>query len=98
MKRNIISAMAAAVALGALVTSPALAQEKSLTVAVTNMINTFDPHMTASVGTDLSLLSHIYPSLVLRGPDMKVAPSLATEWTAVDDLTWRIKLRADASF
>jgi peptide/nickel transport system substrate-binding protein len=87
-----------ALSLTAFLSTSALAQDKTLTIAVTNMMNTFDPHMTASVGTDLSLLSHIYPSLVLRGPDMKIVPSLATEWKSVDDLTWRIKLRSDATF
>lgn len=98
MKSRLPMAAVAAVSFAALISSTALAQEKTLTIAVTNMMNTFDPHMTASVGTDLSLLSHIYPSLVLRGPDLKIAPSLATEWSNVDDLTWRIKLRSDASF
>ncbi|EIM30009.1 ABC transporter substrate-binding protein [Microvirga lotononidis] len=97
MKQKIIS-VTTSLALGALMASTALAQEKTLTVAVANTVNTFDPHMTASVGTDLSLLSHIYPSLVLRGPDMKIQPAVATEWRNVDDLTWRIKLRSDASF
>jgi peptide/nickel transport system substrate-binding protein len=93
-----ISAALAAFSISALMATSTLAADKTLTIAVTNMMNTFDPHMTASVGTDLSLLSHIYPSLVLRGPDMKIAPALATEWTSVDDLTWRIKLRSDATF
>lgn len=98
MDRKLISAAVAAFSLSALMSTTALAEGKTLTIGITNTINTFDPHMTASVGTDLSLLSHIYPSLVLRGPDMKIAPSLATEWKSVDDLTWRITLRSDATF
>src|SRR3954452_23209984 len=98
MKRKIISAAAAILSLGTALSSTAMAQEKTLTIAVANTVNTFDPHMTASVGTDLSLLSHIYPSLVLRGPDMKIQPTLAAEWSHVDDLTWRIKLRSGTSF
>ncbi|MFB9948640.1 ABC transporter substrate-binding protein [Rhizobium puerariae] len=98
MNRMLIPAAVAAFSLGALMSTTALAQSKTLTIGITNTINTFDPHMTASVGTDLSLLSHIYPSLVLRGPDMKVAPALATEWKSIDDLTWRLTLRPDATF
>jgi peptide/nickel transport system substrate-binding protein len=98
MKTKLVSAAIAAFSISAMISSSALAQGKTLTIAVTNTVNTFDPHMTASVGTDLSVLSHIYPSLVLRGPDMKIAPALATEWVSVDDLTWRIKLRPDATF
>jgi len=97
MKRKLMSSVLA-LSLGSLFASTAIAQDKTLTIAVPNMMNTFDPHMTASVGTDLSLLSHVYPSLVLRGPDLKITPALATEWEAVDDLTWRIKLRDDAAF
>ncbi len=69
-----------------------------LTIALNSDINTLDPHMTATVGTDLSVISHIYTSLVLRGPDLKLHPSLATSWHAVSDTTWRFKLRGDVVF
>jgi len=69
-----------------------------LTIALSSDINTLDPHQTASVGTDLSVISHIYTSLVLRGPDLKLQPSLATSWKAVDDTTWEFKLRSDVTF
>ena len=82
-----------------LATSFASAQNTdSVTIAVSNSVNTLDPHMTASVGTDLSVLSHIYPALVLRGPDLKLQPSLAQSWEMVDDNTWRFKLKPDALF
>jgi len=87
-----------AVALSALVSTSAVAQNQTLTIGLTNTINTFDPHMTASVGSDLSLLSHIYPSLVLRAPNMQIVPALATAWENTDDLTWRITLRSGARF
>ena len=99
MNRKLVSAAAiAAFSLGALLSGTALAQDKMLTIGITTTVNTLDPHLTTTVGTDLSLLSHIYPSLVLRGPDMKIAPSLATDWKNVDDNTWRITLRSDAAF
>lgn len=74
------------------------ASAKTLTIALANNLNTFDPHMTASVGTDLSLLNHIYPSLITRTPDFKLQPSVAREWKRVDDLAWRFTLRDDAVF
>lgn len=98
MDWKLISTAVAAVSLSMLMSTTALAEGKTVTIGITNTVNTFDPHMTASVGTDLSLLSHIYPSLVLRAPDMKIVPSLATEWKSIDDLTWRITLRSDATF
>jgi len=77
---------------------PALAQNtpEPLVIALPNDVNTLDPHMTASIGSDLSVASHIYPALVLRGPDLKLQPDVATAWEAVDDLTWRFTLNPDA--
>ncbi|RDE09267.1 ABC transporter substrate-binding protein [Pelagibacterium lacus] len=74
------------------------ASAADLTIALSNPVNTFDPHMTASVGSDLSVLSHIYPSLILRGPDLALQGNLATEWTLVDDTTWHFTLREGATF
>lgn len=93
MRRQTLSASVFATLLGA---SPALAQD--VVLALTNAVNTLDPHQSASVGLDLSVLSHVYPSLILRGPDMALQPSLATEWEAVDDTTWRFKLVEGAAF
>lgn len=86
--------------LGAVVTAmgSTVALSETLTVALANNLNTLDPHMTASVGTDLSLLSHLYPPLVMRGPDLKLRPHVATSWERIDDLTWRFRLRDDARF
>lgn len=74
------------------------ASAAELTIALSNPVNTFDPHMTASVGSDLSVLSHIYPALILRGPDLQLQGSLATKWELVDDNTWRFTLREGATF
>ena len=94
------AAIAAVVAAApVLAAAPALAQSgKTLTIALPVNINTLDPHMSASFGSDLSLLSHIYPSLVLRGPDLKLQPALAKSWTLVNDTTWKFDLVAGAKF
>lgn len=89
-------AIGLAAALTASVSLPALAQDATIALGVN--INTLDPHMTASVASDLSVLSHIYPALVLRGPDFKLQPALAESWEAVDDTTWRFKLVEGATF
>jgi peptide/nickel transport system substrate-binding protein len=54
--------------------------------------------MTATIGTDMSLLAHLYNSLVARGPDLQLRPQLATAWRAIDQTTWRITLRSGAAF
>lgn len=94
------AAMAVAVAmLCAAVSHHASAQAKrDVTIALAANVNTLDPHKSATVGTDLSVISHLYTPLVIRGPDLKLQPAAATSWKAVNDLTWRFELRPDITF
>ncbi len=87
-----------ATALLAAVSLPALARAETATIALAVNINTLDPHMSGSFASDLSLLSHVYPALILRGPDLKLQPALAKSWTAVNDTTWRFELVPGAKF
>lgn len=77
---------------------PLGAAAQDLSIALPTSVNTLDPHNTATVGTDLSVISHLYTPLVIRGPDLELQPALATAWEAVDDLTWRFELRPGVSF
>jgi len=61
-------------------------------------VNTLDPHNTASVATDLSVISHLYSSLVTRDADLALKPSLAKSWKQTNERTWVIDLVANASF
>ncbi|MEZ7137830.1 ABC transporter substrate-binding protein [Komagataeibacter sp. SM21] len=70
----------------------------TVTIALAGEINTFDPDQTNSIGTDLSVMSNIYPSLLLRAPDGTLVPSLATQWHAGSDTVWHFTLRAGARF
>lgn len=90
--------LAAASALVLALAGAGMAKAETLTIGIASSINTLDPHMTATVPSELSVLSHIYPALILRGPDMKLQPSLAQSWEAVDDLTWRFNLTPGATF
>ena len=74
------------------------AQPAGVTIAVGGSINTLDPHNSVSIGTDLSVASHIYDSLVLRGPDLVLRPGVATRWAMVDPTTWRFTLRDGVRF
>jgi peptide/nickel transport system substrate-binding protein len=71
---------------------------RTLRIALSSDINTLDPHMTASVGTDLSVISHLYTSLVIRAPDLTLKPSAATAWRVTSDTVWRFTLRAGMTF
>lgn len=87
------------VATTALATSLAgAAIAEDITIAQTSAVNTLDPHASASVNLDLSVLSHIYPTLILRAPNQELTPSLATSWEAIDDLTWKFTLTEGAAF
>ncbi len=91
-----LSRLASSTILAAGLAMPAAAMD--LTIAQTSAINTLDPHASASVGLDLSVLSHIYPTLILREPSFDLVPSLATSWEPVDDLTWKFSLVPGATF
>ncbi len=69
-----------------------------ITIGLPASVNTLDPHKTATVGTDLSVISHLYTPLIIRGTDLKLAPSFATSWKAVNDLTWQFELRKGITF
>lgn len=93
------SAAALSIAVASPLAGPAFAQDgEAVTIAMRVAVNTLDPHMTASVGSDLSVLSHIYPSLILRGPDLQLQPALARSWTMLEDNIWRFELVEGASF
>lgn len=76
----------------------AQAPGRSLTIALTSNVNTLDPHNTATIGTDMSVISHLYTPLLERGPDLQLRPMLATAWRMVDPTTWRFTLRAGVTF
>ncbi|KZM49088.1 ABC transporter substrate-binding protein [Labrenzia sp. OB1] len=93
---NYLTRLVASTALATSFAGAAMAMD--LTIAQTSAVNTLDPHASASVNLDLSVLSHIYPTLILRAPNQELTPSLATSWEAVDDLTWKFTLTEGATF
>ncbi len=95
--RHVLLATMRAVAV-LLAAAGAARAQSGVTIALSANVNTLDPHMSATIGTDLSVLSHIYPALLLRGPDLKLQPALATAWMAESDTVWRIDLVAGARF
>jgi peptide/nickel transport system ATP-binding protein len=58
---------------------------------------TMDPH----ARSDLFVTSfdmNMYEALLRRDRDLKLEPSLATEWSNIDPTTWRFKLRQGVKF
>src|SRR5699024_660111 len=42
--------------------------------------------------------TNIFERLVRQDEDMELQPALATEWEAIDDVTWEFKLQEDVTF
>ena len=76
----------------------AQAEAKDLTIALSSNVNTLDPFKSTTVGTDLSVASHIYTPLVDRGSDLQLQPGFATKWAALSDNVWRFTLRDNVTF
>lgn len=68
-----------------------------LTVAQIADAVSLDPHK-ANDSASVQPMRQIYNELVTLDQDMKVIPSLATEWEQVDDLTWLFHLREGVLF
>jgi len=85
--------------LGTALASPAMAQAQALTVVVTDEPKSLDPCDTDLSNNSRVLRNNITETLVNLNPaDGSVLPSLATEWSQVDELTWEFKLRDGVTF
>ena len=80
-----------------LATATTLAPAQTLRWASQGDMQTTDPHSQNEVTTN-SLNSQVYETLTRRMQDMRMGPSLATEWTQVSPLLWRFKLRPGVKF
>src|SRR4029450_1398427 len=93
-----------------LLSGPALAQEKAITIArqvsttamdpgflreaATIVDNVFDTRAPRALRGAPPIVDHVFDTLVLRDKGMQLAPGLATSWSALDDSTWEFKLRS----
>lgn len=95
-KRN---AFAVAMLAGTALVSPALAQSQTVTVVVTDEPKSLDPCDTDLSNNSRILRNNVTETLVNLDPaNGEVVPSLATEWSQIDDLTWEFKLREGVTF
>ncbi|MER8157878.1 ABC transporter substrate-binding protein [Streptomyces sp. NPDC094472] len=74
------------------------ADASRVVIGLSAAITTLDPMNTTSVGTDLSVLSSAYSSLVTRRPDLSIGPDAATSWRRVEPTRWRFHLHPEAAF
>ncbi|ESR25574.1 ABC transporter substrate-binding protein [Lutibaculum baratangense] len=85
---------AAFVAAGAL-TAPAYAQQ--LTIGLKSEATSMDPQF-HNLSTNTQVLLNVFEGLTKQDAVQRLEPSLATEWEAVDDTTWRFTLREGVKF
>jgi peptide/nickel transport system substrate-binding protein len=69
----------------------------TVVVAQPGEIDTMDPAMHRS-RVNQAVVRNVFEALVNQDTDLSFIPELATEWEAVDDLTWRFELREGVTF
>lgn len=94
MRTNVRTLIAGLVAATAM-TAPAFAQE--LTIGLKSEATSMDPQF-HNLSTNIQVLFNIFEGLTKQDAVQRVEPSLATEWEAVDDTTWRFTLREGVKF
>ena len=80
-----------------LMVSAACAAGDTLVVGSPTDAVSLEPHRTNDAASALPMFQ-IYDTLVKLSPEMTIEPSLATEWTQVDDYTLEFKLREGVKF
>jgi len=73
------------------------APKRELGVAQGGDISKFDPHFSTS-SNDIRVSFNIFDNLVLRHPDGKLYPGLATEWRLTAPTTYTFKIRTGVRF
>ncbi|WP_420593874.1 ABC transporter substrate-binding protein [Deinococcus sp.] len=77
--------------------SAALAQSGTLTIATAQDPQSWDPIDTFLVAWG-TVAHNIYDGLIIRGPDLKLMPGLATKWAYTNPKTLRFTLRTGVKF
>ena len=75
--------------------APATAQE--LTIGLKSEATSMDPQF-HQLSTNIQVTKNIFEALTTQDAVQKVTPGLAESWEAVDDTTWRFKLRQGVKF
>jgi peptide/nickel transport system substrate-binding protein len=87
-------ALVAVVAFGALALP---ARSANLTIGLGTDVTALDPHY-HNLTPNNNVAAHIFGYLVQRNEKSQLEPGLATEWKAIDPLTWEFKLRKGVKF
>ena len=69
----------------------------NLTIGLATDVTALDPHY-HNLTPNNNIAAHVFGYLVQRNEKSQLEPSLATEWKAIDPLTWEFKLRQGVKF
>jgi peptide/nickel transport system substrate-binding protein len=89
----VAAAFGALLALGA---GSAAGQQRQLVIGIPSFPDSLTPGISSF--TALTMSFQVMDPLFLRDEDGKTLPGLATEWRALDDTTWRFRLREGVLF
>ena len=74
------------------------AQDKSVTIAMTGDVNTWNPWYYNEIVAN-SIQEHVFDTLIYVGNNLEQIPALATEWSTPDGgMTWDFTLREGVKF
>jgi peptide/nickel transport system substrate-binding protein len=93
-----LTAVAFGAALGAIaLAGSAMAQDRQVTIGYGAAVTALDPHF-HNVGTNTTIGSHFFDTLIQQDELQRLYPGLALSWRTVDDQTWELKLRPGVKF
>jgi peptide/nickel transport system substrate-binding protein len=73
------------------------ARAADLRIGTSATTSAMDPHFHL-LAFNMSVMAHLFQTLVAQDADQKLTPGLATAWRLVDDTTWEFDLRRDVRF
>ena len=85
-------------ALALVVAMPAMAQDNSVTVVLSEELDLVDPCMSSRSNIGRVVLQNIAETVTEMVPGQGLQPRLATEWEDMGGGTWRFHLREDVTF
>ncbi len=80
-----------------LLTPPAMAQQRTLNIAVGGAFTSMDPHY-HNLNPNNVLTEYVFDRLVRFDPNYQPEPALAVSWKVIDPTTWELKLRPGVTF
>lgn len=75
----------------------AQAKDGRITIALSSGLDRLDPVLTSN-GSDMTIMSQIYDTLLRMGADGSLQPNVAKSYEAIGENTWRFHLRDDVKF